>query len=187
MAKEDKQLDTDHLRFDIRHMAEYLADIEVGARQGLRVTQTGFREAVTEIFTNQKNYGDRAGISERDFQAMQVLLERHEEIKKYLYQARKLAEVLEESSAVTDDQLQRMVFGFAQIIEARAKAFGDPDILARYEQVRAYRSAVGLKAAKTRRRNEAELEDPQNDELPDELPEVPELPGELPPAVETAR
>lgn len=183
MAKEDKQLDTNHLLFDIRHMAGYLSDIEVAARQGLRVEQPGFREATTELFTNQPNYGERAGISERDFLAMKVLLERHEEIKKYMYQARKLAELLEESSAVIDDQLQRMVFGFAQIIEARAKAFGDSDILARYEQVRAYRSAIGLKAAKTRRRNEAELEDPQNDELP----EVPELPGELPPVVETAR
>lgn len=186
MAKEDKQLDTAHLLFDIRHMGGYLSDVETGARQGLRVAQPGFREAVAELFTNQPNYGERAGISERDFQAMQVLLERHEEIKKYLYQARKLAEMLEESSAVTDDQLQRMVFGFAQIIEARAKAFGDPDILAKYEQLRAYRSAIGLKAAKTRRRNEAEIEDPQNDELP-ELPEVPEVPGEQPPAVETAR
>jgi hypothetical protein len=183
MGKEDKQLDTDHLYCDIRHMAEYVNDVETGARQGLRVAQPGFRGATDELFSCQENYGERAGISERDFQTMKVLLERHEEIKKHQYKARKIAEMLEESGAVIDDQLQRMVFGFAQIIEARAKAFNDPEILAKYEQVRAYRSAVGLKAAKTRRRNEAELEDPENDEQPD----APEVPEELPPAAETAR
>lgn len=183
MGKEHKQLDTDHLSLNIGHMAEYLSDVEAGARQGLRVAQEGFREAIQEFLANQKNWGPRAGISEPDFQTLNVLLERYEEINKYLYQARKIAEMLEESGAVIDDQLQRMVFGFAHIIEARAKAFGDPEILAKYETVRAYRSAVGFKAARTRRRNEAELEDPQNDELP----EVPEVPVELPPVVETAR
>ena len=183
MGKQDKQLDTTHLCFDIRHMAEYLSDIEGGARQGLRVAQPGFREATAELLANQVSYGERAGISERDFLAFKTLLEQHEEVRKYLYQATKIAEMLEESSAVIDDQLQRMVFAFAQIVEARAKGFDDPDLLAKYEQVRAYRSAIGLKAAKTRRRNEAELEDPQNDELP----EVPEVPAEQPPVGETAR
>jgi hypothetical protein len=182
MAKEDKQLDTDHLSLDIRHMAGYLSDIEAGARQGFRVAQEGFREAIQEFLANQKNWGPRAGISEPDFETLLTELGHYDEIEKHKYRARKIAERLEESSAVSDDKLQRMVFGFAQIIEARARAFGDPELLAVYEKVRAYRSAVGLKAAKTRRRNEAELEDPQNDELP----EVPELPGELP-AVETAR
>ena len=183
MGKEDKQLDTIHLFLDIRHMAGYLSDIEVGARQGLRFALEGFREAIQEFLANQKNWGPRAGISEPDFEALVTELEHFDEIEKHKYQARKIAERLDESSAVSDDKLQRMVFGFAQIIEARAKAFGDPELLAVYEKVRAYRSAVGLKAAKTRRRNEAELEDPQNDELP----EVPEAPVELPPVVETAR
>jgi hypothetical protein len=180
VAKEDEPIDKNPYILDIRHMAEYLFDVEVGARQGLRFAQEGFREAIDEFRANQATYGERAGISQRDFEMLITELERYDEIEKHMYQASKLAEKLEESHAIADDKLQRMVFGYAHIIEARARAFGDSELLAVYERVRAYRSAIGVKAAKTRRRNEAELENPQN-------PELPELPGELPPISETAR
>jgi hypothetical protein len=183
MKKQDKQFDTDHLIVDVRHMAPYLFDVEVGARQGLRFEQSGFPEVVDEFRINQPNYGERAGISPQDFNALNEAIERREEIKKHLYKARKISEKLEESYAVVDDQIQRMVFGFATIIDARAKAFGDDEILGVYERVRAYRSAVGLKAAKTRRRNEGELGEPQNEELPGELPGEP---TEDLPAIENA-
>lgn len=184
MGMEDKPYNTDHLVVDVRHMAEYLFDIEVGARQGLRFAQEGFREVIDEFRANQTNFGERAGISQRDFELLLTELERYDEIERHMYRARKIAEKLEESHAIADDKLQRMVFAFAHVIEARARGFDDPELLAVYERVRAYRSAVGLKAARTRRRKEAELENPQNDQQPDEQPDAP---AELPPAVETAR
>lgn len=177
MEEEDEKPDRDPYILDVRHMAEYLFDIEAGARQGLRFAQEGFREVIHELRANQASYGERAGISQRDFETLLTELERYDEIEKHMYQARKLAEKLDESHAISDDKLQRMVFGFAHIIEARARAFGYPELLAVYERLRAYRSAVGIKAAKTRRRNEAELENPQNDERP----------GEPAPVAETAR
>lgn len=169
MTKQDQQLDTDHLVLDVRHMADWLADVVLGARQGLRSEHEGFPVVVDEVCINQPNYGERAGISPQDFEAFTQALERRDELRKYLYKATKITEKLEESYAVTVDQLQRMVFGFANIIDARAKAFDDEEILALYERVRAYRSAIGLKAAKTRRRNEAGLEQPENEELPGEV------------------
>jgi hypothetical protein len=182
MPNQDNSFDADFFHLDLRHLAKYVSDVEVGARQGFRVEQEGFPRVVDEFCANQPNYGERAGISPRDFARFQELLALRKELDGHLYKAKKIYEKVDESLAVTDDQLQRMVYGFAQIIEARAKAFDDPELLALYETVRNYRSAIGVKAAKTRRRNEAELEAPQNEELP--------APGEQPeelPAVEAAR
>lgn len=159
------------LFFDVRHMQGKLYDLEPGARQGLRVATEGFSDVVDEIIDNQPLYGPRGGIATADFETFTGAVERKRDIDKHLRVARKLVEVLEESGAVEDDTTQRLAFGFAQIIEARARAFNDPEILARYEKTRAYRSAAGFKAAKTRRRNEeAELEQPGNDEQPADRP-----------------
>jgi hypothetical protein len=174
MENQDKQqLDTDPYLVDVRHLASRLSDTEIGARQGLRVEQPGFADVVREFLANQASYGERAGISQRDIDMLCDAIARRDEIDKHLYKARMVFERLEETRSVTDDEIQRMVFGLAQVIDARAKAFGDTDILGVYERVRAYRSAIGLKAAKTRRRNEAELGEPQNEELPGELPGEP--------------
>jgi hypothetical protein len=169
MEKESKKPALNDLFVDARPCADYLIDLEQGERQGLRVELEGFPDSAAEVMDNQPLYGERAGISDKDFQAFVTAVERRDEIRKHLRVARKLVEVLEESEAVQDDQAQRQIFGFAQVIEARARAYGDPELLARYERTRAYRSAVGVKAARTRRRNEAELEQPQNEELPGEV------------------
>ena len=171
MAEEIKKPAIIDLFCDIRHMEGNLYDLEPGERQGLRVATEGFSEAADEIIDNQPVYGKRAGISTEDAEAFTGAVERKRDIDKHLRVARKLVEVLEETGALEDDTTQRLAFGFAQIIEARARAFNDPEILAKYEKTRAYRSAAGIKAAKTRRRNEeAELDQPDNDELPGDLP-----------------
>ena len=84
--------------------------------------------------------------------------ERIAQIDAKLPAASKLVEMMEETRALLDDQRQRLISAVASVAEAQAKAFGDSDTLARYEKTRAYRSAIGLKAARTRRRN-------QDDEL----------------------
>ena len=176
MAEDIKKPAIIDLHFDIRHMAGKLYDLEPGARQGLRVATEGFSDVADEIIDNQPIFGERAGISAKDAEAFIGAVERKRDIDKHLRVARKIVEVLEETAALEDDQAQRQAFGFAQIIDARARAYNDPEILARYEKTRAYRSAAGIKAARTRRRNEeAELEQPGNNE-----PGNDEQPGDLP-------
>jgi hypothetical protein len=184
MEKEVKQPGLNDLFVDARPCIGYTVDLQPGERQGLRVQMEGFDESAAEVIDNQEDYGERAGISDKDFQGFVTTVERRNELRKHLRVARKLVEILEESEAVHDDQAQRQIFGFAQVAEARARAYGDPEILARYEKTRAYRSAVGVKAAKTRRRNEADLEQPQNDDRPEEL--LDQVETELP-AAESAR
>jgi hypothetical protein len=38
-------------------------------------------------------------------------------------------------------------------VQSRARAYGDDDLLAKYEKTRVYRSAIANKAARTRRKN----------------------------------
>jgi hypothetical protein len=171
MGEEFKKPALNDMTINVSHMAEYLFDLEPGARQGLRVALEDFHIVVNEIKDNQALFGGRAGITDQEVDAFCTSVDRTEEIEKHLRVARKIVEVLEESKAVQEDKSQRWAFGFAQIIEARARTFGDSELLARYQKTRAYRSAAGFKAAKTRRRNEeAELEQPDNDELPGDLP-----------------
>ena len=184
MKKESKRPDIGVLFLDLRSMAEFLRDTPHGTRQTLRFTYAGFDEATHEIVSNQSILGERAGILPRDVEALLLTQERIKLIDEQLPAARKIVELLEDSRAVLDDQAQRLVNAMAQMVEARAKADEDDELLARYDKLRAYRSSVGLKAAKTRRRNEAELEQPQNEEVDGELTQ--DLPEVLP-ASEQAR
>ena len=184
MANKNQQVDDNPYVLDVRHLAPDLTDTEAGARQGFRAEQPGFADVVREFVANQERYGERAGITRIDLDALLAALGRRDEIDQHLYKAGRIHERLVDTRAVLDDGIQRLVFGLAQVVEARAKAFGDTEILALYERVRAYRSAVGIKAAKTRRRNENELDEAQNEELPAEPPaELPAEPVEALPVV----
>jgi hypothetical protein len=184
MKKESKRPDIGVLFLDLRSMEEFLKDKPHGTRQTLRFTYEGFDEAVHEIVSNQSILGERAGILVRDVQALVLAQERIKLIDEQLPAARKIVELLEDSRAVLDDQAQRLITATAQMVDARARADEDDEILGRYDKLRAYRSSVGLKAAKTRRRNEAEVEQPENEEVDGELTQ--DLP-EVVPASEQAR
>jgi hypothetical protein len=62
-------------------------------------------------------------------------------------------ELLEETRGKLDGQCQHQISAIALSVESRAKAYSDDELLARYEKTRTYRSAVGVKAARTRRKN----------------------------------
>ena len=178
MDKESNRQPIGALAMDLTTFKDFLKDLPYGSRQGLRTSQEGCYEAVHEMESNQVEFGERAGIMPRDIEALTTARSRIALIDAQLPAARKIVELLEDTRAVLDDQIQRIISAAGQTIEARAKAFDDTELLARYDKTRAYRSAVGYKAAKTRRRNEAELEQPVNGELPEE-------PGsETPPANE---
>jgi hypothetical protein len=65
--------------------------------------------------------------------------------------------MLGETRALLEDKRQRKIFNVAVSVERREKE--DPELLAKYEKTRAYRSAIAYKAAKTRKKNtEAEAQ-----------------------------
>lgn len=164
MAEEIKYLSLHDLLLDARHLQPKIRDLPNGARQGMRVEQANFPLVVKEITDNQPLYGEQAGISPRNFSDLQAGLQCVAEIDALLPSARKFLELLEETRAYEMDQVQRMVSSIAYSVEGRAKAYKDDSLLARYEQTRAYRSATGLKAARTRLRNQV----PETPEQPEQ-------------------
>lgn len=141
------------LSIDCSFLAPFVVDLPPGARRGLRSEQEGFAEVVNEILANQVKHGEEAGITKTDHDAFTIANERVAQIDAVLPAARKLVELLEETRAVLDDQRQRQAFAMAEVVEGRAKVKKSGQLLAKYEKTRAYRSAIGLKAARTRRRN----------------------------------
>jgi hypothetical protein len=156
MADEMKTVDIGTLLIDATPFAEFIVDLPPGARQGLRSEQAGYGDAVAEVVSNQAVWGDQAGITAGDFAELTLANERIAKIDALLPAARKMVEVLEETRALLDDRRQRQVSAIATAVEGRAKALRKPELLAKYEKTRAYRSAIAMKAARTRRRNAGE-------------------------------
>jgi hypothetical protein len=108
------------------------------------------------IVANQPQWAEKARVTTTDFAEFQTANDIVTKIQSYLPAVRKLVELLEETAAKYDDQRQRFVYNLASTVERRAKARDDGgSLLAKYQRTRVYRSATGMKAAKTRRRNAA--------------------------------
>ena len=110
--------------------------------------------AIEEIKANHVVEGGTSVVFEAMYSELLLVEERIAQLDAKLPAASKLVEMMEETRALLDDQRQRLISAVASVAEAQAKAFGDSDTLARYEKTRAYRSAIALKAARTRRRNQ---------------------------------
>ena len=141
------------LKIDVTALAGVLVDLPEGEMRGMLVERDGFVEVLAEIVANQAQWGGKAGVTAGDFAELQQANDVLAKIGAYVPAVRKLLEMLEESYAKYDDQRQRFVYALASGVERRAKARDDGGaLLAKYERTRAYHSAIGLKAAKTRRR-----------------------------------
>lgn len=152
MANDPKQPLKGELSVDATELG-FLVDLEPGARARLRTAQPGLHEAIGEIKANQIVHGGSSVVPEAMYSELMLVEGRIAQIDAKLPAASKLVEILVETRALLDDQRERLVSAVASITEAQAKAFGDNGILARYEKTRAYRSAIGVKAARTRQRN----------------------------------
>lgn len=140
----------DSLIVDCSSLGSFLVDLPPNGRSGMISTQPGYVDAVAEVETNQAKYGDAAGITKTDLDALTEANQRVAAIDQNLPALYKLIEVLEETRAKEDDKRQRLINTFAESIDRRARTNGDATLLAKYEKTRSYRSAVAMKAVKTR-------------------------------------
>ena len=62
-------------------------------------------------------------------------------------------ELLVETRAQLDDRRHRQVVAIANSVDSRAKLQDGDELVARYERTREYRSEIGVKSWKTRRKN----------------------------------
>jgi hypothetical protein len=153
MPKDPKNPSVGDLSIDCTSLADILVDLPPGAMVGLRQERAGLTEVLTEVANNQKTSGARAGISDAEVAALAELTSQIREVRKYLGPARKLVELLEETEAKLDHDRHQHISNMAVSVEQRAKMAGHADLLALYRATRSYRSAPGLKAARTRAKN----------------------------------
>jgi 2-oxo-4-hydroxy-4-carboxy--5-ureidoimidazoline (OHCU) decarboxylase len=135
----------------------YLVDLPPLARIGMRRAQPGWEAVAQEITSNQPTYGDRAGITQTDFDRFATLNTQYMMVEAQLPAVQKAVEVLRESLAYIDNQRHRLATQFADSAESHAKMEGgDPTLTTAYEKNIAYRGVVAEKGVKTRQKHEAE-------------------------------
>lgn len=168
MGNDPKQPLMGELSIDATDLT-FLVDLEPGARARLRSAQPGLGDTLAEIEANQIVGNGASLVPEPTFRELMLVGERIGQIDAKLPAVSKLAEMMVETRALLEDQRQRLISAVAAMVEAQGKALGDSAILARYEKTRAYRSAIAIKALRTRRRNQEgalDLEEPASQTAP---------------------
>ena len=153
--------------FDGTEFKEYAVDLPPGGCAGLVATREGFLEVCQELLTNQAAWGALAGIADQEMVDLATANARIGRIDTFLPPLRKMVEVLTETRYLLDDQRQRIALDAAKAVDRRASR--QPELLARYQRTREYRSAIAKKAMKTRARNA--------EKAPSSGSEVPAQPG----------
>jgi hypothetical protein len=141
------------LLVDARAM-KFLVDLPDGETQGMRREHEGIAEAVAEIVGNQKKWGKAAGISAQEVAVVVDTTAQIAQIRAKRPVAAKLLEMFDETEAMLEDKRDKVMRAIAESVDAKANTVG-PELPAAYANTRAYRSATGVKAAKTRKKNAA--------------------------------
>ena len=147
--------------FDGVEFSEYAVDLPPGGCQGMLPTREGFPEVCKELLAHQAEWGLKAGITEQELSDLVTSNDRVGRIDAFLPALVKAVEVLTETRYMLDDKRQRIALNAAQSIDRRMKSC--PDLLAKYQLTREYRSAIAKKALRTKARN-AEADDGASDE-----------------------
>ena len=148
--------------YDASEFEEYSEDLAPGACLGMICAREGYEEARDEIVANQAVYGASAGIPDQEVDVLKTCDYRISRIDVFLPPLLKLVEVLTETRYKLDDQRQRIALNGASSVDRRSRKA--PELLAKYQKTRAYRSAVAKKAMKTKKQKAAQEEQPAEEE-----------------------
>ena len=137
--------------FDGSEFAAVFVDLPPGGMLGLLTEQPGFDDVRQEIVASQAAFGDLAGVTAGEFAEFLRNTALIARIDQFLAPALKFVELFIETRAAAEDKRQRIAFNIAGSVDRRARHA--PELLAKYEKTRSYRSAGAKKAAKTRQKN----------------------------------
>ena len=137
--------------FDGAEFADYAVDLPPGACQGMLPTREGFEEVCNELIANHPVWGAKAGIADQEIADLTAANERIARIDVFLPALAKAVEMLTETRYMLDDRRQRIAMDAAQSVDRRAGKL--PELMAKYEQTREYRSAIAKKGLKTKEKN----------------------------------
>ena len=163
MASDPKNPQVGDVVFNGSEFTPYLVDLAPGDLQGMRTAQPGFDDVLKEIITNQADWGESAGVTAADFAELSGMNARITRIDAFVRPVQKFLEMLIETRYQLEDRRQRIALNVAQSVDRRGVR--DPELVAKYEKTRVYRSASAKKAAKTRRNKAAKTPPPATSTL----------------------
>jgi hypothetical protein len=124
-----------------------------------RQERPGLPEVLKEIYDNQETLGARAGVTSEDILVLQTADLQIATTREHLGTARQLVGVLEYTEADVDAGRHRRISAIATAVDRRLQEPGNEDLALRYAKTRAYRSAIAVKAVRTRRRRTQEAQE----------------------------
>lgn len=164
MSEPIKPPESGSLLIDARPLEGILVDVKSGARRGMSRAQTGFDEAVEEIFANHPKIGIAIGVLQSQIDELRTLNHQMDLVAAFMPAINKLAEMADETQTVLDNRRHEIIRVIVKTVEAQAEAMKDESLLAKYEKARNYRSAIAKKAARTRKKNSGtEVATPQTE------------------------
>lgn len=137
--------------FDGSEFIAYAVDLAPGECQGMLATRDGFPSASKEVIDNHDEYGAKAGIADQEVTDLAQTNERIARIDAFLPALSKAVEILTETRYMLDDRRQRIVLDAAACVDRRAR--NTPELMAKYQMTREYRSAAAKKGLKTKQKN----------------------------------
>lgn len=155
-AKSPGPAEVGSLVIDASALQGMLIDLPEGATQGMRREQDGYDDVHEEIVGHQKEWGEKAGVTQAEVSQIVDLTEKVNKIRSYRPAVAKLLEIIDETLASLEDQRHTVIRTIANTVDAKVtnlKGNEKEELLAKYEKTRQYRSANANKGAKTRRSN----------------------------------
>ncbi|MDC3961877.1 hypothetical protein [Polyangium jinanense] len=145
---------TGKLLIDANAAKEIIFDLAPGAGRMLKRAQEGLEDVLLEVPSALTKYAATLGVSLDLIGRIATSTANVKLLNELLGDARKLVEVLEESIAYHEDQREAEFSQLAETVK-RTVARKDPSVEAAFEKLLKYVAQVGVKAAATRRKNEA--------------------------------
>jgi hypothetical protein len=143
--------------YDGTEFVSYAVDLPPGGCQGLLVTREDHPDVCKELIANQAVWGAKAGIADQEIEDLKTTNERIARIDVFLPAMEKAVEMLTETRRLLDDKRQRIALDAAQSVDRRSGKL--PELNAKYQKTREYRSAIAKKGLKTKKMAEQQAAD----------------------------
>jgi hypothetical protein len=154
MAHVPKTPFTGNLLIDATALAALIFDLAPKAARSLKREQEGIEGVLAELPTALSQFAATIGLAADTFVQIDMATKNIGLLRALLTDAEKLVEVLRESIAFQEDAREAEFSRIAENVK-RAVERKDPSVGAPFEKLLTYVAQVGVKAAATRRRNEA--------------------------------
>ena len=132
--------------------------VDILSAQGLRTEHEGVDTVIWEVSGSPPDVSEMAGISPADVKDLLMHTQRMKQCDKFIQALQRLVKRISGTRAVESNARELLINSLAEGVERRAKLRGNDALLAQYGNLRKYRSAAAVKAAKTRRRNQKKAE-----------------------------